>query len=263
MAELSAIRTARAMLFLGTAVEEYLTKAGQNYGVVRPKPAPGYEHDDLYRRFAMLLAWQPKTIIFTVYKMLEIIFGTQAAIEASGARPWRVYEVNANEIIIEIPRVLISATNDNASYLHGVTGIGRTDPTNVISKFYVDQDITKELPSVVLGLPFQVEALPTWRNYVAQAAAFAAGVTEITLNATIPAGLLGVRFIFSIPGDDSVRHRGDYLAADATHQADTPTTPPHRDRVYLSGDGRLEVFKFYMDLLVRAAGIVVRYEKVG
>jgi hypothetical protein len=48
----------------------------------------------------------------------------------------------------------------------------------------------------------------------------------------------------------------------AQEVADTPTTPPHSDRVYLTGTGLYQVVQFYLDLLVRAAGIVVRLEIV-
>jgi hypothetical protein len=40
--------------------------------------------------------------------------------------------------------------------------------------------------------------------------------------------------------------------------ADTSTTPPHDDLVYLTGLGLYEVVQYYLDFLVRASGIVVR-----
>jgi hypothetical protein len=72
------------------------------------------------------LAWQPKTILFTVHNLLGCIFGTQDEIEAAGNRAWEVFEVNPNEILLELPIFLISGSSENATYMHGFSGNATT-----------------------------------------------------------------------------------------------------------------------------------------
>lgn len=50
---------------------------------------------------------------------------------------------------------------------------------------------------------------------------------------------------------------------DALEESDTPTTPPHADRVYVTGDGLLEVVKQYVAKVCKAASVVVIFDKVG
>lgn len=73
----------------------------------------------------------------------------------------------------------------------------------------------------------------------------ATNVTTVVVTTTdVPGGLSGMTFI------------------SAQEVADTPSTPPHADRVYLTGSGLYQVVEFYLDLLVRAAGVKVRLEVV-
>jgi hypothetical protein len=68
--------------------------------------------------------------------------------------------------------------------------------------------------------------------------------TPLTIAVTVPGGLAG----------ETIAREIDV--------SDTSTTPDHDDRVYLTGQGLYEVVSFYLDLLVRAAGIVVRLELI-
>jgi len=71
-------------------------------------------------------------------------------------------------------------------------------------------------------------------------------LSTLTITTTISLGLSGLLFRAQ-------------EAADGT----SPATAPHNDRVYLAGNGLYEVFQYYYDLLVRAAGIIVRLEVVS
>ena len=72
----------------------------------------------------------------------------------------------------------------------------------------------------------------------------ATNTTPLTIVGTVPGGLSG------------------QTIARAVDISDQPGTPSHDDHVYLTGQGLYEVVSFYMDLLVRAAGIVVRLELI-
>jgi hypothetical protein len=68
-------------------------------------------------------------------------------------------------------------------------------------------------------------------------------LTTVVITTTdVPGGLTGETFVLD------------------EEAADTPTTAPRDLRVYLTGNGLFEIVQFYMDLLVRAAGIVMRLE---
>lgn len=333
----SAIQDAKASLLVDTAEGNYLSIIGQNYGVPRPRQSVS---DDLYRRLVQVLAWQPKAILFTVYKLLEAVFGSQATIIAGGDRPWRVYEVNANEIIIELPVALISANQETASYLHGWSGYAHV-PSGPTNTFTTPGDITSAAGVTLVGMDLHVLISGTWTTYQVTSASYNSETdtsTVVVNAATLPAG--GGLFYLEVPGDDIASYRGDYLATggavstysttagpntntiqvlgDVTshvsvghdvvlsysgglhtyvvssisynvstnlttvvmttstipgglsgeaflkelEKADTASTPDHDDRVYLTGLGAYEIVGYYMDLLVRAAGIVVRIEQI-
>lgn len=341
---ISAVNQARRDMMLLTSENDALTVIGQNYGVPRP---PLLSNDDIYRRCVQVLAWQPKTILFTTHALLEAIFGSQSQIVADGKRPWRVYEVNANEIVIEMPQDLISFSNEEASYLHGWDGYAYNNSGVASATFTTEGDVRTVMSSNLVGHSLLAYIGNTWNTYQITAVTYTSttNTTSITLNAAvIPQG--GTLFHVLPAGDNTASYRGDYvapsghvatfhtnpgvgttntiylwgdyqseLALDMTitllyngtphaavitsspnyvgqvgpgvgdytsfdvdiavpegltagvllrslEVADTSSTTGHEDRVYLTGDGLYEVFIYYFNLLVRAAGIVVRMERI-
>jgi len=336
----SAIEQARRDLLLAYSEGVPLSVLGQNAGISRPPQLP--DDDVMFRKIIRLLSWQPKTINFTVYALLSAILGSQSEIIADSKRPWRVYEVNANEIIIELPLVLIGTSNTNASYLHGAYGYGSVVAGGPFNTFTTPGDLSEASATTLVGKNLRFNtAVGVWTDYTVNSSTYSAitGLSTVVVSAaTLPAG--GGYFYVEIPGDLTSSYRGDYLApgnlvltfnsaagpptstltltGDATQhldvstavsvyngttvvattiatvsayapstntttvtiattvagglvnalflheleQADTATTPPHDDRVYLTGLGLFEIFQYYFDLLVRAAGIVVRVELI-
>lgn len=333
----SMIRTAKQMMLLRTSVAPWLDVIGNNYGIPRPDQT---NDDEIYRRCIMVLAWQPKTILFTTYGLMSAVFGTQDSFVAQNIRPWRIYEVNPNEFIIEIPSELLATSNENATYLHGWSGYAfvASGPTDT---FTTPGDVSQASATTLVGKNLYVYISGTWTAYTVSTFSYSSSTNTSTIKlsaATLPAG--GGPFYLDVPGDGTASYPGDFLATSgfvgsysttagpATNTlhvvgdcsqdvdtnggqtihisisgtvttrvvssvsyssttnistvvitttdvpgglagetfllpeeaADTPTTAPHGLRVYITGTGLFEIVKFYMDLLVRAAGIVMRLE---
>jgi len=331
-AAMSVIQQVRRTMLVSTAGGVYLDAVGNNRGVPRPENT---SDDELYRRLVKVLAWLPKSILLSYYALLAAVFGSQAQVASQIGRPWRVYEVAANEVIIELPAALIAGTIETASYVHGASGYARV-PSGSSNVFTTDFDLSASSAVSVVGLAVYVETAPgTWTSYVVVNYSFAAGAATVQVNAsTLPTG--GGRFYLEVPGDEVASYRGDYVAtsgvgslystaagpatntlsvvgdvtgstrpgmsvqisvngvfqarvvgglsySSATNVstvtvtttdvpggqvnqafvvpqeiADTATTPPHSDRIYLTGTGLYQIVQFYLDLLVRAAGVTVR-----
>lgn len=100
---------------LATGVD--LTIMGQNVGVERPALDP--VNDDLMRQLVVLLSYQQKTVIRLVYGVLTAVFGAQANDN------WAVYEVNPNELIVEI-NVLLSDPS-SSTYVYTDETVAATD----------------------------------------------------------------------------------------------------------------------------------------
>lgn len=330
----SVIRQVRQALLVSGAGGAYLDAVGNNRGVPRP---PGTTDDELYRRVAKALMWLPKGLPLSWYSLLSAVFGTQEQVRVQLGRPWRVYEVNPNEVIIELPGALISGTLASSTYLHGASGFARvaSGPSNT---FTTDFNLQLSSAVTVVGLAIHVETTPgTWTDYTVTSYSFNAGTSTATVQvsaSTLPTG--GGRFYLEVPGDGTASYRGDYVATggvqttystvagpatntlsvvgDVTRAvlhgvvvtisvngvfstrvvnttsyssttnsttvvitttdvpggqvsqpfvlpqeaADTVTTPPHNDRIYLTGTGLYQVVQFYLDLLVRTAGVSAR-----
>lgn len=321
---------------LDTAEDDSLTVVGGNVGVPRP---PQSSDDDLFRRLIPVLAWQPKTIKFTTYMLLTAVFGSQADLITANQRPWKVFEFT-NEFVLEIPLSLITSSNENASYLHGISGYGSC-VAGPAGFFTMSGNINLLCATTLVGKTLQMFYGGVWNNYTITATPYTVVGDFTTVNvsvATIPAG--GGFVIIDIPGDGVATQPGDFITAsaysssfttdpapdptdtisvlgdatqhlaekhlvtlsgapDATYEiiamtysvatnrttmqfaattipanlsgqvvfhaleeADTLTTAPHDLRVYLTGLGLLEVVIYYMNLLVRAAGIVMRVELI-
>jgi hypothetical protein len=331
---MSMIQQVRRALLVAFADGSYLDAVGNNRGVPRPNNT---SDDEIYRRVIKVLGWLPKGLLISYYSLLAAVFGSQAQVRAQLGRPWKVFEVRPNEVVIELPVGLITGALEFSTYLHGASGFGRvaTGPTNA---FTTDFDLQLSRATTIVGTNIQFETAPgTWTSYTVSAYAFSAGVATVTVSAsTLPAG--GGRFSLDVPGDGVASYRGDYVAtggvltlysttagsptntllvigdvtqpvrpgmtasigvdgvaqsrvvASLTYSgstnvttvlvtttdvpggqlnqvfsapqepADTALTPPHSDRVYLTGTGLYQVVQFYLDSLVRTTGVVVRLE---
>lgn len=335
-AQLSMIQQVRQSMLVSGAAGAQLDAVGNNRNVPRPENTTD---DELYRGVIKALAWLPKSVLLSYYALLSAVFGSQEAARARVGRAWKVYEVNPNEVIIELPSALIAGTLETSSYLHGASGYARVT-SGPSGTFTTDVDLRTAIAVSPVGFAVYVETLSgTWGTFSISAYSFSAGVATVTVTpATLPTG--GGRFVLDVPGDGTVSYRGDYVAtggvtttystaagpatntllvagditeevlastvvtisvggvfqtrvpsaltySSATNvttvtltttdvpggqvgqafvvgieQADTPTTPPHNDRIYLTGTGLYQVVQFYLDLLVRASGIVVRLQVI-
>lgn len=255
----STIAEAKDALFLDTSGGAYLTTIGRNVGVVRPPPSPF--DDELFRKIIPVLAWLPKTILHTSIRLAEAVFGTQAALELAGQRAWQFYEVNPNEIIFECPQDLITGSQANASYLHGVSGnlSAITGPTGVIT--YVGSDANVAASGGVALRTIYIYHTGAWTPYTISSSTYNTITKVNTLvvsPATVPTGA-GNPFFVDIPSTTSFA--GDYMLSDATVAADG-TNPPVASLVYLFGRGVLDIFTFYEQEYLRASGVVLRIELI-
>lgn len=330
----SMIKQVRHAMLVKFSFGVHLDAVGNNRGVPRPENT---SDDELYRRVIKVLAWLPKGGLFSYYSLLAAVFGSQAQVSSAIGRPWKVYEVNTNEVIIELPAALIAGTLETASYLHGASGYAHvpSGPSNI---FTTDFDLQASTATSVVGLSVYVETSSgTWTSYTVIGYSYNSITSTATVQvgaSTLPAG--GGRFYLEVPGDGTSSYRGDYIAtggvgslystaagpatntlsvigdvtgacrpgmtaqisingalqtrvtsglsySSATNVtsvtltttdvpggqanqvfvvpeevADTTTTPPHSDRIYLTGTGLYQIVQFYLDLLVRSAGVVVR-----
>lgn len=334
----SMIQLVRQAMLVSSSLGAQLDAVGNNHGVPRPELT---ESDDLYRGVIKALAWLPKSILLSYYSVLSAVLGSQEQVQLDIGRSWKVYEVNANEVIIELPAALIAGTLEIATYLHGASGYAYV-PSGPSNTFTTNFDLGLSSAVSVVGLNIYVEtASGVWTAYTISAYSFNTSTSTATVQVsatTLPTG--GGRFYLEVPGDMVDSYRGDYLATSgveatfstaagsptntllvigditqtvqggmtalisisgsfqtrvtstlaynvatnittvvltttdvpggqvgqsflvAEELADTTSTPTHNDRIYLTGTGLFQVVQFYLDLLVRAAGIVVRLEIV-
>jgi hypothetical protein len=226
---LSAIQQARLSMLVEYAEGEYLAALAQNYGVPRPVVLTD---EEMFRDYVKLLSWLPKTIKFTVYKALEIAFGTQAALVAAGQRAWEVYEVKNNELLVEVPLALITSNNEVSSYLHGFTAemlVGTTDTIVIVSG---DARLSSATTLVGKTIGAYVRNSETWETDTIASVSYNAGTDQTTLTLStnwsdVPA--VGDRMYIEIPGDGTASYRGDYLTTGGfvglfTTAAGAPTT---------------------------------------
>ena len=341
----SAIGQARRDMMLSTAEGAALTTIGQNYGVRRP---PLLTDDEIYRRCVQVLAWQPKMILFTTHALMTAVFGSPQQLVADGERPWRIYEVNANEIIIEVPSALLAQSNATASYYHGWDGYAYNATGSASDEFTTEGDVRTTQSTTLVGTELYAYVGGAWSAYEILAVSYSSTTNLSTLQIdTVAIDPGGTLFHITHAGDDSQSYKGDYVApsgqvatfstaagsgttntitmpGDATlelsqdmtlsliysgqphtavitsppsytttalpptagdyttfdvdilvpegltagvvvkaiERADTTTTAVHDDRVYFTENGLYAVFDYYFNALVRAAGIVVRFERI-
>lgn len=328
----SMIQQVRQAMLVRDSFGVHLDAVGNNRGVPRPDNT---SDDDLYRRLIQALAWIPKGTLLSYYALIAAVFGSQEQNRAQVGRTWKVYEVNVNEVVVEVPVAVVVGTLGASSYVHGASGYARVaaGPTDV---FTADFDLRSSIATSVVGAAIHVEtSAGTWTDYTVVSYTFDGTTAIVKVSAaTLPTG--GGRFYLEVPGDGVSSYRGDYVATggvatlystaagpatntllvrgDITRGvapgmvaqisvsgvvqsrvvstltysgttnvttvvitttdvpggqsgqtfvvpqevADTATTPSHNDRVYLTGVGLYQIVQFYLDLLVRTAGVVVR-----
>jgi len=252
----SAVKLAKDAMFVDTAVDQWLTRLGANYGVARPAADP--KNDALYSQMIQLCGLQPKVIKRITLQMLEVIFGTQADIVAAGGRAWQCYEPSPNKLTVEIPHALVAGSTSNATYLHGLggrdgytaAGAGATD-TLLVAR---SEDFTRASASLV-GLTLVVSG----SLYTILSVAYdGVGLNTIRITAaSLSLGATDLVWSIRIPSSGSVP--GSYLVADSSTPGSTVGNRP----VILYGPARIDIFKQYMLNLVKAAGVILVVETVN
>ena len=221
-------------MLVESAEGDFLSIIGNNFGVPRP---PQVITDDMYRELVQLLAWLPKTVLSTTYWLMDRVLGTQAALVTAGQRPWKIYEVNANEIIIELPLDIITATNENASYLHGPSGYAYV-PAGPSNTFTTPGDLSVASATTLVGKTIMVNtAVGTWTEYTVNVFSYSSGTGLSTVQvsaATLPTG--GGLFYFLIPGDNVSSYRGDYLASGGIQAPFSTAAGPPTTTLLVVGD---------------------------
>ncbi len=207
----SACEQVRDALLADKSQAQYLSALGQNYGIRRPDVAPS--DDEIFRRVFQAIACPgPKTSLSTLYFLLEAVFGSQASYVSLSQRPWRVYEVNPVETIIEIPYELIATDNETASYLHGFSGVVLDGATTTVLSFSGN---ALEAASSLVGLGISVFISGVWEEQTILTATYDEAVDETEVEvASAYSGTPdpGAAFFITVPGDEVSSFRGDYIS---------------------------------------------------
>jgi hypothetical protein len=239
----SAIDQARDSMMWNTATGKFLTELGANYGIPRPPQSPF--DDELYRRVGQVLGWLPKTPLLVTVRLAEAIFGTQ----------------QANEIIFECPIDAIAGDTSTAGYMHGYPGHTEAVVGLTATITFVGPDARLSVSGSNLnGRSLYLFHTSAWQTYTISSASYdsTTELNTIVLNAaTVPTGN-NYRFFIDVPGVNSW-NPGDFMEDDASIEAGG-LNPPSSHLVYLFGKGKLDIFEFYMNNFVRAAGVTLRTE---
>lgn len=251
----AALTAARNAMFLDKAVGPDLDRLGSMFLI--PRPSAISNNDDVYRRLIELLAFQPKGVLKIIYDLLGVLFGTQAQLVALGHRPWKVYEVVVNEIIVEIPLDLVVASNADATYLHGL-GADHTGYTGGANNlFKVDGDDFTRAASSFVGLTLTVEIGGVLTNFTISSLTWNGTTNTFTVTpTTLPTNTNGLSWRVLIPS--SVSFVGDYFTA----SVGTPESTVDSNIIVLFGEGLIDVFLDLMARIVKASGIKLRLERI-
>ena len=134
----SAIQDAKDQIFVMTAELEYLDSLGSNVGVFRPTAFN--LADSLYRKLIPALSYHPKQIKPTILEVLRIFFGEDNDIV-------KVFEVNPNEIVIQIPGAVpaLRRTLRGSHHFHSYSGTITTIDNNLKQMIIALSEETKIL----------------------------------------------------------------------------------------------------------------------
>ena len=110
------IQDAKEQIYVKYAQLGYLDALGSNVGVYRTSAST--INDDQFRNLIPALSWYPKQVRSTLVKILEVFFGT-------GNPLIKVFEVNPNEIVIQIPSStpLIIQNLKGTTHIKGYNGV--------------------------------------------------------------------------------------------------------------------------------------------
>lgn len=120
-----AIQDAKEQIFVQTAQLQYLDSLGSNVGVFRPTAFK--LADDQFRNLIPALSFAPKQVRPTVIKVLQVFFGV-------GNPKVKVFELNPNEIVIQIPSSVPALRRDLRGSLHFKVLSGKIVSVNNLAK---------------------------------------------------------------------------------------------------------------------------------
>ncbi len=128
-----AIQNAKDQIFVKLASLQYLDALGSNVGVFRPTAIA--LADEQYRALIPILSFYPKQVMPTIQKVLDVFFTENNPRVAT-------YEINPNEIVIEIPSSVPSLRRElkGSLHLHAYSGT-ITVVDNVLKIINVDLEI--------------------------------------------------------------------------------------------------------------------------
>jgi hypothetical protein len=145
-----AIQDAKEQIYVKLAKLQYLDSLGSNVGVFRPSSI-GLA-DEQYRELIPALSFYPKQVVPTIKKVLEVFFG-------AGNPRVAVFEVNPNEIVIQIPssvpalRRTLKGSNHFHSYAGTITAIDNIVKTLTVNFHSSTQNlIVDELAGATFGV---------------------------------------------------------------------------------------------------------------
>lgn len=104
------IKNAKEQIFVNTAQGSYLDRLGSNVGVERPILETFSISDDEFRNIIKILSFYPKQVKDTMLDLLEAFFGNDNKVQ--------IKEVNTNEIVVQLPRNLVSARDSILGTTH-------------------------------------------------------------------------------------------------------------------------------------------------
>jgi hypothetical protein len=104
-----AIQDAKEQLFVSSAQLQFLDALGSNVGVFRPTAFK--LADEQFRNLIPALSFSPKQVRPTIIKVLNVFFGV-------GNPKVQVFEVNPNEIVIQIPSSVPALRRDLRGSMH-------------------------------------------------------------------------------------------------------------------------------------------------
>jgi len=133
-----AIQAAKEEIFVKSANLQYLDALGSNVGVFRPTEFNLV--DEAFRKLIPALSFYPKQVVPTIKKVLEAFYGdNNSRVD--------VYELNPNEIVVEIPSSVPALRRDLRGSHHFHAYNGTIDSINNSTKEMIIDltDTTKQL----------------------------------------------------------------------------------------------------------------------
>lgn len=114
------IKNAKDQIFVDTAVDRFLDALGANLGIERPFLNTFIVEDPTFRKVIKIMSFAPKQVKDTMFDLLEAFFSDDPKI--------KIQEINPNEIVVQLPRTLVSEreTLRGTSHFKSQQGIIKT-----------------------------------------------------------------------------------------------------------------------------------------